>query len=1175
MFTEGGWEFVRVIGEYSCVPVEFTEEGLEELGTGPVHLSGKIGRPLGVLEETVPETICLVQTLDGILAKVPLAVLEEFAPDAGENGGFDCAWPLTLADEDPDGWQFFGQTICEHVRWKGFCVVHLTMSPEERRHVRTPVANFSADVWRRLPSDVEEVYLGRNPMDKMCWMPADQNSLEPEDDLQKCDRALTELAALLSPLTDEYFNFVGYGRTGTMVRTPIKSDSELQSLKRFMKEIPVQELTQAGFGFSPKVESYVSFAQLRRLCIIQFTAGSGGVLRLHPKFGISWLEEVEIPCEENRLVVFRHDLMSYTYAPSNPDSVALQTWMLSQSHAAAASGLDEEGVSAMDYSSPEYGQSGRTVGVMSMHKNTPGNVWSCQNNWSMFFSGCDTTITVGSTNRWDHQAYYEPEVDKSVMKNYSNHGGFLVGDHMFVFDAEFFGLPEEEVCTMDPGHRRALEVGYQCLNKAGFNRKTVLGKEIGVFIGNSGSDFMYDQNQQSREMGEVTFATATSCHFLAARFSHILGIRGPTNVDDTACSSSLVAVNVGYWGLRPQEPGQLRASAGRQLRWALCQGVNALLGVATWVGLCGPKMLSPRGRCFSFDHSADGFNRAEAISALTLKHLEDYEEQSDRLAMVCGGCVNQDGRSASMTAPHGPSQQECIRNSLREANLTPADIRIAELHGTGTALGDPIEVGALRGVMRIRKQPIFNTTGKTNYGHLEAAAGISGFMKCVMMLTHGACMPNVHLRSLNANIDTNQYPVMFNDAAVSSGNSGFAGVSSFGFGGTNARGDVWARALTGPFSTGGDWYGMNRLDYIHGRKQDFIDRSNALEDPDFSESFKQKLQMGLRASYSRQEADSIGKDWRLSHHTWLGKPIVEPPEPLPIGPGTGKDKKASLEDIPEKLLPALEEQAVTTTSEQAMSSEPFTKQRALAMQLELISYYTDPEFQSNLRKVFEETQGEKKAFMAARSNLLFEKVQIHVLGKYGFEVSKKGVALSNVAFAPYSDDPEISKNNLRMMYLTMPDAQEISLEQFVEDSMKEQIDAVSAARAKQEEKRGQAEPFTMSRAIEMQEELIAAYRNAEFQKRIREVMDDAKDDSKAFMAARSALLFEMVQTHVLPKYGFENSRKGVMQSARDFTPFGSNPEVMKNNAVMQYLTTPTLQEVSLESYLEEALKPQT
>merc|ERR1711988_818646 len=158
-----------------------------------------------------------------------------------------------------------------------------------------------------------------------------------------------------------------------------------------------------------------------------------------------------------------------------------------------------------------------------------------------------------------------------------------------------------------------------------------------------------------------------------------------------------------------------------------------------WIGECASTMLSYRGRCFTFDNSADGFIRGEGCCCAFLqsKHDEHLKHAERTLAKLIGACVNQDGRSASMTAPHGPSQQEVIRNSMREGGLSAGIITIAECHGTGTALGDPIEVGALRGVMKAgRTYPFMKTSAKTNIGHLEAAAGVAGLIKCIVMLNY-------------------------------------------------------------------------------------------------------------------------------------------------------------------------------------------------------------------------------------------------------------------------------------------------------------------------------------------------------------------------------------------------------------------------------------------------------
>jgi len=221
--------------------------------------------------------------------------------------------------------------------------------------------------------------------------------------------------------------------------------------------------------------------------------------------------------------------------------------------------------------------------------------------------------------------------------------------------------------------------------------------------------------------------------------------------------------------------------------------------------LCAASMLTHMGRCFTFDQSADGFVRGEGTGAMYYKVSQG--EDFSKLAMLCGTCMNQDGRSASLTAPHGPSQQECIRHSLREAGILALDIQIQELHGTGTALGDPIEVGALRATMMTvkgvtRDHPLVKTSSKSNIGHTEMCAGICGIMKCVLMGVKCCAAPNIHLRLLNPHIDANGYPVYFSPEMCDQGKgTGYHGVSSFGFGGSNARGDIWARALSGPRNT--------------------------------------------------------------------------------------------------------------------------------------------------------------------------------------------------------------------------------------------------------------------------------------------------------------------------------------------------------------------------------------
>jgi len=278
-----------------------------------------------------------------------------------------------------------------------------------------------------------------------------------------------------------------------------------------------------------------------------------------------------------------------------------------------------------------------------------------------------------------------------------------------------------------------------------------------------------------------------------------MGMKGPVSTTETACSSSLVACSLAQMTMRRQQEGQTKPNLDTDLQHGLVIGTNTLIGVGSYISLSGPGMLTSKGRCFTFDHSADGFARGEGVGGVKLKMCDNAIESQDRLAILIGCCANQDGRSASMTAPHGPSQQDVIKSSMREGGLLANMITIAECHGTGTALGDPIEVGALRGVMGTKREaPILKTSAKTNIGHLEAAAGIAGLIKCVNMLNFSTGAPNCHLLTLNPHLDVQGFPVLFETECMDYGsNSGLTGVSSFGFGGTNARADVWGHASHG------------------------------------------------------------------------------------------------------------------------------------------------------------------------------------------------------------------------------------------------------------------------------------------------------------------------------------------------------------------------------------------
>jgi acyl transferase domain-containing protein len=427
-------------------------------------------------------------------------------------------------------------------------------------------------------------------------------------------------------------------------------------------------------------------------------------------------------------------------------------------------------------------QSGASEGmaVVGLACRLPGGSNSPAAFWKMLLEGGDGIVEVPA-ERFDIDEVYDPNPD-TENKCYVRHGGFI--EDVELFDARFFGISPAEVRSMDPQQRLLLEVGYEALARSGSTKASLLDSSTGVFVGISPSEW-------SRIMDGSAGAysgTGASISIAANRVSYVLGLKGPSHIVDTACSSSLVALDAACMNLR----------LGR-CEQALVAGVNLLLGSATFIAFCKARMLSVDGRCKTFDASANGYVRGEGCCAVVLKGLSDAKAQGDRvLAIIKGTAVNQDGRSATLTAPNGPSQEQVIALALEEAGVSPTDVEYVETHGTGTALGDPIEVGALKAIYgsgRESSRPLVLGALKTNIGHLEPASGLAGLIKTVLVLAHRRAPRNLHLKTLNPHMDLEGFPVVFpreeGGMALGSwtGHGGrvVAGVSSFGFGGTNAH----------------------------------------------------------------------------------------------------------------------------------------------------------------------------------------------------------------------------------------------------------------------------------------------------------------------------------------------------------------------------------------------------
>ncbi|MBT3220272.1 MAG: acyltransferase domain-containing protein, partial [Proteobacteria bacterium] len=354
-------------------------------------------------------------------------------------------------------------------------------------------------------------------------------------------------------------------------------------------------------------------------------------------------------------------------------------------------------------------------------------------------------------------------------------------DQVTDFDAEFFSITPREAVSLDPQQRLLLEVCWEALENAGLVPATLMGTQTGVFVGAMYNDYQHHLSKADVDRLDQYAATGTGLSFTAGRVSYFFGFQGPCLTVDTACSSSLVALHQACESLRT-----------RQSEVALAGGVSLILHGTTMDIIGKTQALSPTGRCRTFDHRADGFVRGEGCGVLVLKRLADAQRDGDQIvACVRASAVNQDGRSTGLTAPNVESQITLHRQALARAELSPAQVTFIETHGTGTSLGDPIEVEALSevyGSASGRTEPCWLGALKSHIGHLEGAAGVAGVIKAVLAIDHGCIPPNLHFEELNPALQWDESAFALPTKAQPwLGERRYAAVSAFGMSGTNAH----------------------------------------------------------------------------------------------------------------------------------------------------------------------------------------------------------------------------------------------------------------------------------------------------------------------------------------------------------------------------------------------------
>nr|WP_206612483.1 polyketide synthase Pks13 [Prescottella agglutinans] len=496
------------------------------------------------------------------------------------------------------------------------------------------------------------------------------------------------------------------------------------------------------------------------------------------EFGLSSRDAVALSGEIEDLVGVT---LSATIVYQNPTIASLATRIIEGEPDAPDDGVD----GAYYRGGVPAGQS-HDIAIVGLATRFPGAGHTPQELWKLLIEGRDA-VTDLPEDRWAEftaDPYVAAAVEKAATK-----GGYL--DDVQGFDAEFFAMSPLEVQNVDPQQRLALELTWEALEHAHIPANELKGREVGVFLGSSANDYQLIAVSDPASAHPYAL-TGTSTAIVANRVSYFYDFRGPSIALDTACSSSLVAVHQAVRSLRAGES-----------EIALAGGVNMLLAPPATLGFDEGGILTEDGKIKAFSSDANGIVRAEGGGVVVLKRLEDAERDGDTiLAVIAGTAVNQDGRSNGLLAPNPDAQADCLRHAYRDAGIVPSGVDYIEAHGTGTILGDPIEADALGRVVgrgRDADKPALLGSAKTNFGHLEAAAGAAGLIKVVLAMQEDVIPASLNYAGPNPYIQFDKAHLQVIPEATAwpryTGNA-VAGVSGFGFGGTNAH--VVVREYTGP-----------------------------------------------------------------------------------------------------------------------------------------------------------------------------------------------------------------------------------------------------------------------------------------------------------------------------------------------------------------------------------------
>ncbi|CAE7216279.1 ppsC, partial [Symbiodinium necroappetens] len=657
---------------------------------------------------------------------------------------------------------------------KGFCLLKLCQRKSEQLAAVQAMQDLGEEGrLGRLPEELEEGYLGLGAKGRVLWL--DPNATQVHEALLAADQNLSYIASVLAPFSGDVFEKPLRERTPALLSLSLDEEEE--------EDYPQPPVDDRMLG------DFLSAWRRGLVRAWHFMGPSSVTLELETREGPA---AAALPLQQEviRLTADPGTLLLY-----RPECFVLSSTVKGESLGISATFLSEQPrwfVSASKDFDPSTWlclgghlapggpppPEGEGIHVLHTATRLPA-LWDEPEMYSTGMNaGTDAVVEVPIT-RFDVTAYFTENPDEiNVMNPKMNQKHTSFVDGIELFDNKYFEISNNEAVTMDPLQRQVLEVGGALLQQMGISKKVSNKRShhVGVSVGVDKADFP--------TLGVMTGGN-NALAIIANRFSFVFNLKGPNYICDTACSASLTATHLAKQLLLDR--------VWDVLDFHVATGTHLCLSPGPWVGCALGHMTSPQGRCFTFDSTANGYLRGEGTSGMILKY-GDYAQAS---TIYRASQVGQDGRSASLTAPNGPAQEEIISRAIREAKMTPPESTCWECHGTGTSLGDPIEIGAVRKIQRKvpRSEPLMMSSNKTNIGHLEGGAAMAAMVKSVLTVQQGQCLASLHVRQLNPHLEHTIFDAFFETERSSfAAERGHAQISSFGFGGTNGHCVFWGKS---------------------------------------------------------------------------------------------------------------------------------------------------------------------------------------------------------------------------------------------------------------------------------------------------------------------------------------------------------------------------------------------